>query len=658
MKKILLISLGLVFTALSIAQDAAREWTVQVSATVSEAPAEITLNWLTNTNATPNTYLIWRKEKGATSWGASPVSLPSTTLTYTDNTVEVGVSYEYRIELRLASTIYAWGYINAGINVELDPNKGDMLLVVDSTHFTTLSSEIQQLEDDLYRDGWMVTTIGVDPTATAAYVKSKILSTEASLSNLQGLYLLGNVPVPYSGNLYPDAHPDHEGAWPADVYYGDLDGTWTDATVNNTVATSPRNDNVPGDGKFDQSKVPSEIELQIGRVDMNDLPAFTLTESELLQAYLNKAHDFKEALYQPMERGLVDQGGFTAYAEGFAQNGFRNFTAFFGDANVDHVDYWTNLDTTSYLWSYGCGAGSYTSAGGLNGGAALTTAQMAAGNPQTVFTMLFGSYFGDWDVSNNFLRSSIASGKTLSCSWAGRPNFHYHHMALGENIGYSARLSQTKFSGYHSLDLGGGFVTTEGVHVAQMGDPSLRMYYIIPPTDLTVTNVDNVAELSWTASTDGSVEGYNVYRRTNSTLWEKVNTSLVATTTYSDATVPTGEEYIYLVKAVKTKTNGSGIFYNESLGTYDSDFFSVGLDEDVLVDARVYPNPTNGKMNIVCDQKINEIKVTDVNGRLVLSGNANDLSNQIDMSNVPNGVYFVKLILDANSVTKRVVIQH
>ena len=67
------------------------------------------------------------------------------------------------------------------------------------------------------------------------------------------LFLLGHVPVPYSGNINPDGHPDHQGAWPADGYYADMDGTWTDISVNNTVATGTRNDNVPGDGKFDQS---------------------------------------------------------------------------------------------------------------------------------------------------------------------------------------------------------------------------------------------------------------------------------------------------------------------------------------------------------------------------------------------------------------------
>ncbi|MGB1104235.1 MAG: hypothetical protein ACPG21_11480 [Crocinitomicaceae bacterium] len=59
-----------------------------------------------------------------------------------------------------------------------------------------------------------------------------------------------------------------------------MDGTWTDAAVNNTTASSPRNHNVPGDGKFDQSRVPSTLELQVSRVDFNDLPAFAESEED------------------------------------------------------------------------------------------------------------------------------------------------------------------------------------------------------------------------------------------------------------------------------------------------------------------------------------------------------------------------------------------
>ena len=41
-------------------QDAARNWTVQLSAEVSEDPATITLNWLENEQDEPTTYYIFR----------------------------------------------------------------------------------------------------------------------------------------------------------------------------------------------------------------------------------------------------------------------------------------------------------------------------------------------------------------------------------------------------------------------------------------------------------------------------------------------------------------------------------------------------------------------------------------------------------------------
>ncbi len=656
MKKLLLLTFTLVGLFAS-SQDAAREWTIQMSATVDESAPSITLNWLTNTQVGPDTYHIWRKEKGGSSWVDNLGTVPSSTLTFTDNTAELGISYEYRIELRLGATTYAWGYINSGINVELDPNKGDMLLVVDSTFITTLSAEIQQLSDDMYCDGWMVTVIGVNPSATAQEVKALITAQYAALPNLKGLYLLGHVPVPYSGNLYPDAHPEHEGAWPADVYYGDMDGTWTDATVNNTVAADPRNDNVPGDGKLDQSKVPDDIELQIGRVDLDNLPVFALTHEELLQNYLAKAHDFKVANYVPTERALVDQGGFVGFAEGFAQNGWRNFDAFFGDANVSEIDYWLTLSSNDYLWSYGCGAGSYTTAGNLNNDGTLSSTNLATGVGQSTFTMLFGSYFGDWDITNNLLRSAIAGGKTLSCTWAGRPNWHYHNMAMGENIGYSARISQTKNSGYINLNLGGGFVTGEGVHVALMGDPSTRMYYILPPSILSVSNVSNVAELDWTASADATIDGYNIYRRTTTGLWSKVNSSIVTGTSYSDATIPTGEEYIFMVKAVKLKTNASGSFYNESLGTVDSDFFSVGLDEQDNFRVAVYPNPTEGTFNVSSIHNLERLIVRDQQGRVVYDEQIVGNSASVDLSGISDGVYFVRIGSDELNVVKKLVIK-
>ena len=52
-----------------------------------------------------------------------------------------------------------------------------------------------------------------------------------------------------------------------------METAWTDVSVNVTVASDPRNHNIPGDGKFDQSYIPGTLELAVGRIDMHDLPS-------------------------------------------------------------------------------------------------------------------------------------------------------------------------------------------------------------------------------------------------------------------------------------------------------------------------------------------------------------------------------------------------
>ena len=651
-----LLLLFLTVTTLTFGQDASHNWTVQLYAEVNDDPLSITLKWLPNA-AVGETYFIWKKEKETIGWGTSIGSVSAgDELEFTDTDIAFGRSYEYMVQLRSAGTVLAWSYVNSGVGVPLDPNKGDMLLLVDERHASELASEIAVLEQDMYRDGWMVSTAIIDSTSTPEEVKDQIKDYYQSLPRLVGLYLLGNIAVPYSGELYPDFFINHWGAWPADVYYGDMFGEWTDTDVNNTIALDSRNHNIPGDGKFDQSSVPSSINLQVSRVDFHDLDAFTETEEDLLSGYLNKAHTFKMAEYRPVERGMFDQGNLTFSSEGFAQNAIRNFTAFFGPDSVSEADYWTTLNGNDYLWSYGSGSGTYSLANDLNGLSALTSDHIADGFNESTFTMLYGSYFGDWDTPNNLMRSVIANGRTLSCSWAGRPNWHYHHMALGENIGYSARTSQDKYSDYSSLSIG-TLVTWEGVHVAQLGDPSLRMYYLTPPGEVTVETEAENAVLNWEASTEVDLDGYNVYRRPTDGLWSKVNPEILTETNFIDTTVPDAGDYIYMVKTTKLKTNSSGSFYNESLGSEaEAVSFFVGLNE-LDFDFKLFPNPSNGFVTVSSNENIDLIRVLSADGRVVYQSNPNSGLTKLDLEEFGAGVYFVELESGNVKRTERLVLQ-
>ena len=649
--KYLLLFIFLISITLN-AQDHPNNKVVPLSAVVSDNPVSITLNWSENT-ANGGAYLIKKKLKGDDTW-IFLANVNTGITSYTDNSVSIGVSYEYSVEKVYSITnthVYSWGFINAGIDVELDYNKGDLLLLVESNISTSLSNEIAQLKEDLYKDGWMVTTLSLDDNLSAIEVKDQIQSQYNLLPNLKTIYILGHIAVPYSGNINPDGHGDHKGAWPADVYYADLDGVWTDTSVNNYSASDSRNWNIVGDGKFDQNNVPSKLELEVCRVDFHHMSMFSSEDVSLIKKYLDKAHNFKIAAYVPQEQGMYDDG-FTYMSEGFAQNAIRNFAPFFGTGNITPADYYASLTTSSsYLWSYGCGPGNNFYINTLKNNGVLTTQDFVDTEFNSLFTMLFGSYFGDWDKSNNVMRAALISGKTLAVAWAGRPNMHYHTMALGESLGYSAKMSMNKDSGYSYNSV----IGHEMVHVSQLGDPSLRAYYVKPPSELSVIENSNNNELSWTASTDLSLNGYNVYRRTETSLWEKLTLSFISTTGFVDNTITSDVEYEYMVKAVSLKTNGSGSFYNESLGTIVSEILPIYDYVISDIDISIFPIPTYNTLNVTSKNLIKHIRIISVTGQIITDVSVNTHNKTLDVSNTPKGVYFIFIETDKDVYYSKII---
>lgn len=545
------------------------DYAVRVSATVQTNPAKITLSWLSDSRATG--YTVYRKSRDATSWG-SGTSLAGTVTNHVDTSVSLGGTYEYRL-VKAASAYTGYGYVYAGIQAPLVEGRGKVVVVIDQTHTDALAAELTVLEQDLAGDGWTVIRhdvprMAVDPANTSSSVwaaRSNELANLKSLiradynadtANVKAVLLLGHVPVPYSGNLNPDGHPDHLGAWPADVYYAEMGSIWNDTSVNSTGASDARNRNVPGDGKFDSSSLPSTVELQVGRVDFANLRTIAQTEGELLRRYLAKDHAFRHASLSVERRGLVDDHFGLLSGEVPAANGWRNFAAFFGATNTAAGDWFTVLDTQSYLWGYGCGPGTYTSIGGVG-----TTSDFATHDPRVVFTLFFGSYFGDWDKQDNLMRAALSTPTyTLTTGWAARPNWHMHHMGLGETIGFSARVSQNNGSTYVYN------YYPQYVHVALLGDPTLRLHPVPPPQNFVANpNTSGGVDLSWSPPAE-SVAGYHVYRGTVAAgPFTRLNGGLLTETQYTANGVTTG---IFMVRAVKLETSGSGTYWNASQGIF------------------------------------------------------------------------------------------
>ncbi|MCX8079928.1 MAG: PKD domain-containing protein [Bacteroidia bacterium] len=551
---------------------------VEAYVTASSSPPTFTISWIPNTTSTG--YSIAKKLKSSNTW-TNLATLSGTATHYIDNNVTVGIEYEYRV-IRSGTTgtvnYNGYGYVAAAAEAPPKHFRGKCILMIANTLTPALLPEINRFIRDLEGDGWSVATAYTATNAPVSSVKSQIQNIyNQDPINTVALILLGRVPVPYSGAFAPDAHPDHVGAWPADVYYADLNGNWTDATANTTPTNPPRIVNTPGDGKFDQSYVPSTTELQIGRIDLSSMSSFTLSESQLLKNYLDKNHDYRMTNFTVTESGLVDDNFGYFNGEAFAANGWRNFSSLVGPGNVSNADYFTTMSSSFRLWSYGCGGGSYTSAAGIG-----STANFTSSNLQGVFTILFGSYFGDWDVPDNFLRAPLCQGKMLTCFWAGRPHWWLHHMGLGENIGYSVRITQNnQINGTYFP----GGLYNGGVHVALMGDPTLRNRMVKPPGNVTATFVNHNAIINWSPSTQTNVIGYHIYMKNDSAnAYVLLNASPVTGNSYTHHCQPYQATYTYMVRALTLENSWSGTYYNLSQGIIDTAYHSSPTT--------IYANPT------------------------------------------------------------------
>jgi len=511
------------------------EYVLMLSAKTEESPPKIRLQWLRK--PTPvDSYTVFRKTREAASWGKPVAALGGSEVSYVDAEVAVGQTYEYKV----ANGNYA-GYIWAGIKAPPVEWRGKVILLVEAEQAAALSTELETLKNDLVGDGWTVLRHDVSRNATPESARALIQADyNADPANVEAVFLLGRIPVFKSGNIAPDGHRDHLGPWPADAYYGSMTASW-----NN----SP-------------SAIPGEVQLQVGRVDFDGMPAFQKNATELLRQYLNKNHKYRVGQMKTKRDAFVAEGFGRKSANNAAPaNAYRFFSTLWGNkARIVEGEWAKYLPHYTFTWGHINGPGVANSCDTVGG--RLTTGKLASADYGIIFNQTFGSYFGNWSHQNNFMRAFLAMPDYgLTNAWTGRPNWFFHHMALGETIGFSTRLTQ------NNKGLIGGLYTPAGmsarlIHIALMGDPTLRMFPVLPPSNLRAVSGSTTA-LKWTASRDRVVTDYYVYGALNPD-GPYTRLDIVKGTTWVH--INPGNTKFYMIRALKLTETGSGSFYNLSQG--------------------------------------------------------------------------------------------
>jgi hypothetical protein len=169
--------------------------------------------------------------------------------------------------------------------------------------------------------------------------------------------------------------------------------------------------------------------------------------------------------------------------------------------------------------------------------------------------------------------------------------------------------------------------------------PTNVIGFIDPATNLEAAIDGHNVNLTWDASADAV--SY-VIKRDGETI------ATVAETSYTDV-VATSGTYKYQVHALSSSGAMSAPVSVFATVTF------TGVIENQDVNVSVYPNPTEGVLNIVTNANNFEYQVINCVGQVVLNGNANGRTT-VNVSEL-SGVYFLRIIADGDVIVRKVTVK-
>jgi len=83
---------------------------------------------------------------------------------------------------------------------------------------------------------------------------------------------------------------------------------------------------------------------------------------------------------------------------------------------------------------------------------------------------------------------------------------------------------------------------------------------------------------------------------------------------------------------------------------------TIGIEENLEQEVKAYPNPTNGQLWI---ETVNtdRIEIYDLQGKLVFNQLVFDNKSQLDLSDIPTGIYQIHLLSDNQRRVTKIVKQ-
>ena len=143
------------------------------------------------------------------------------------------------------------------------------------------------------------------------------------------------------------------------------------------------------------------------------------------------------------------------------------------------------------------------------------------------------------------------------------------------------------------------------------------------------------------------IDGYNVYRSVDGGDYELISAALMETILYDNDLSNGLYEYYITVTVDGTESEASNTV--SMLITAIEDISSAQAD--------VYPNPASDRISITSDLVIEDLKIFNQSGQLVLQERKNSHSFNQDISELRIGIYMIQLKTSQTIITKRLIVR-
>ena len=286
-------------------------------------------------------------------------------------------------------------------SVPIDMTLGRICIVVHQNVHADMGAALSQYQTDLNDMGFDTVTY-VYASGIPEDLRAHLATLYQQTESLVGAVLIGNIPYIIYEIMQDWGDGQEYEDFPCDIFYMDLDGSWSDTLSSGSVQ--------PDNGKYDTRGGDLDLEIWVSRLRTDNLVSLG-SESDILNSYFDKNHRYRSGMLTPSPEALVYNDDDWAY---MAPNDASHLAIIYDSFDVATIsdeeqttasDYLENHMTAPYEfmsirshgWSGGHGFYRNNKAIYEN----VYSSDYRTSDPEAVFYSLFVCSGADYTVNDN-----------------------------------------------------------------------------------------------------------------------------------------------------------------------------------------------------------------------------------------------------------------